>query len=41
MLEMNVGMLIDKAVAKHKERIAAKMVKKSITYAELGERING
>lgn len=40
MLEMNVGALIDKAVAKHKERIAIKMGNKSITYSQLGDNIN-
>ena len=37
---MNVGMLIDKAVVKHKEKEAVKMGERSITYAELGQRIN-
>lgn len=40
MLEMNVGMLIDKAVAKHKEKIAVKMRERDITYDKLGEMIN-
>lgn len=40
MLEMNVGMLIDKAVSKYKNRTAAKMGKDAITYAELGENTN-
>lgn len=40
MLEMNVGQLIDKTVAKYKERIAIKMGGKAITYAELGGNVN-
>ena len=40
MLEMTVGMLIDKIVVKYKEKIAAKMGKDAVTYAELGERSN-
>ncbi len=40
MLDLNVGILIDKAVAKHREKIAAKMGELEITYAELGEKSN-
>jgi len=40
MLEMNVGTLIDKVVAKYKDRTAVKMGKEAITYAELGENTN-
>jgi len=38
MLEMNVGMLIDNAVAKHKEKIAIKMADESVTYSKLKPR---
>lgn len=40
MLEMNVGMLIDKTVRKYKEKIAVKMGERAITYAEIGEKTN-
>ncbi len=40
MLEMNVGILIDKAIAKNKKKIAVKMGKEAITYAEMGENTN-
>lgn len=40
MLLFNVGDLIDKAVAKYKEKIAVKMGAEAITYAELGIKTN-
>lgn len=40
MLEMNVGTLIDKAVARYKHKTAVKMGDESITYAQLGENSN-